>query len=1074
MAGKNTTISSVQPMAGNLRIQTAVYGSVIPLVYGRTRISGNLVWYGGFTSIPHTTTTRSGGKGGGGVTQSDTSYTYTAALVMSLGEGVMNGVISAWKGKARYSGTPASNALATVLNEPHTVPAGRVVPVSVAGFVNNAGVLLLDINGDYMTATQGTDYTIDALGNYTFAAGYIGAVVYISYQYSAPAVSALSQLGLGFVPGYLGQPAWGYLASNYPAQALGYSGLAYLYAPSYDLGGTAEVPNHSFEVSTPWEQSYTVDADPGAIINDVLTNDRYGANWPAARLGSVAAVTNYARAQGLQISPALTVQKPAADWLRYLLDMCNCDCTWSQGKLKFVALGDAAVTANGVTYTPNLTPLYDLTEDHFIVTSPDEDAVKVQRKSSEDAYNHVRVEYTNRYNQYNTEIVEAKDSADISVRGVRTMPTFEAHAINEPNAANALCALILGRQMAVRNTYKFTLPWVFGLADPLDLLTLTTAAKGLNRTPVRVNKINELENNNFEFECEDCPVGMATAPAYGVQAGLGFAHDYSAAPGSISAPFFFEPPVQLTTTGLEVWVAVGGSSTMWGGCRVWASNDGFNYKQMARIAGGARYGALSANLGTTSGDTLGVLLAGQGGQLLSGSATDAARNQTLVFVGDAIGGEYLNYVTATLTGVKAYNLTTLNRGAYYSAAKARTANTATVVRIDEAIAKSDPLLPAQVGQNLYFKFTSFNVYGGGEESLANVQAYVYTPTGYMLKIKPPPMQNLVFDGVSKFTWDASVDPRDLLAGYRGRFQYGVNQSWEDAVPMNSDVITDSPYIASVLPQGSVTFMFRPVDIFGNESATSALVVTQLGDPLTANVIQSQDYKALGWPGVITGSASITGGNIVATNSAAAFGAAGNAAFSAISSDPAFPGQYAGISYTSPAFSPAAAGRMTLLYTAAASQYQINYRPVNAAPAFAGRGTQAAFPQGASAAAFAAPGAWSVWPGEIQASVQPYQFQVVFGVGTTQQQLQRLTAQVDVPDVRLKLSNVAISATGTRLSAAVGKFSAITSINLTLQAGGTTVDAQYTDHSATLGPNIICINNAGTQVAGTIDATLEGY
>ena len=51
-----TTISNVQPAAGNLRVQSSVYGAAIPLVYGRARISGNLIWYGGFTAIPHTST----------------------------------------------------------------------------------------------------------------------------------------------------------------------------------------------------------------------------------------------------------------------------------------------------------------------------------------------------------------------------------------------------------------------------------------------------------------------------------------------------------------------------------------------------------------------------------------------------------------------------------------------------------------------------------------------------------------------------------------------------------------------------------------------------------------------------------------------------------------------------------------------------------------------------------------------------------------------------------------------------------------------------------------------------------
>jgi hypothetical protein len=139
MGGSNTTISTVQPMAGNLRIQTAVYGSVIPLVYGRTRISGNLIWYGGFKAVPHTSSQTSGGKGGGGgITQTNTTYTYTAALMMSLGEGIMNGVVSAWKGKARFAGVPAGTSLVTNVSAA-TVPAGRTV--TIPNFAGNVSVV---------------------------------------------------------------------------------------------------------------------------------------------------------------------------------------------------------------------------------------------------------------------------------------------------------------------------------------------------------------------------------------------------------------------------------------------------------------------------------------------------------------------------------------------------------------------------------------------------------------------------------------------------------------------------------------------------------------------------------------------------------------------------------------------------------------------------------------------------------------------------------------------------------------------------------------------------------------------
>lgn len=83
-----------------LQLQSSSYGSPIPLVYGTNRIAGNLMWYGAFTSTPHTQS--AGGKGGGGGGGS-TSYTYSAALAFGLCEGPITGVSAIWADKAQQT-----------------------------------------------------------------------------------------------------------------------------------------------------------------------------------------------------------------------------------------------------------------------------------------------------------------------------------------------------------------------------------------------------------------------------------------------------------------------------------------------------------------------------------------------------------------------------------------------------------------------------------------------------------------------------------------------------------------------------------------------------------------------------------------------------------------------------------------------------------------------------------------------------------------------------------------------------------------------------------------------------------
>lgn len=778
----STTISNIAPAAGNLRVQTSVYGSAIPLAYGRPRVSGNLIWYGGFTAVPHTSTQSQGGKGGGGVRSENTTFTYTAACIMSLCEGPIASILTVYKGKTNVAGAPATS-------------------------------------------------------------------------------------GLSLATGTLGQAVWGYLTTNYPANALGYSGLAYAYAPAYDLGNDASISNHSFEISTPWEAVATGDANLALVAQDLLTNLRYGANFPTAKAGSFTAWANYCLAQNLVGSPALLEQKAAADWLKYLLQLSNTDVVWSQSVLKYVPLGDLACTANGASYTPNTTPAYDLTEDYFL-TAGDEDPLRIERKANEDMYNHVRLEYTNRANQYNTEVVEAKDMADIDRRGLRTKSTQEVHAICDAAVASMLAQLSLQRELGVRNVYKFTLPWTFALLEPLDLVTVTDPYMSLTRIPVRINKINETDAGNFEIEAEDCPIGMASSPAYGTQAGAGFAHNYNAAPGSVTTPAFFEAPIERTLTGLEVYTAVTGNSALWGGCTVWVSLDNVSYKKASRMTGGTRYGTLTA-ASLSGAASAAVQLVGNGGTLLPGTLADAQALNTLVWLDGATdGGEYAAYQGATLTGANAYTLGGLQHSSFGTTAQDH-ASGAKWVRVDDAVGKSGPLDLTLIGKTIYFKFTSFNVYGGGEELLSVVTAYSYNITGAMAKLPPPNFDSFLLniqpDGTRQFTfaYSTTTRPSDFL-GAQIRYLPGTVGSpvWAtmkrlDDLPDNG-FYSQSPVETNALLSGTYTFALCAIDTTYNASKAPLVITATLPDRRLGNVLDEFSESGEGWTGTKTGCAVISG------------------------------------------------------------------------------------------------------------------------------------------------------------------------------------------------------------------------
>ena len=303
--GQNT----VDPVIGALNVQTSTLGMAIPIAYGQNRLSANLIWYGDFTAIPHTTTQSSGGKGGGGASSSNTTFTYKAAVAMGLCEGTVGGIGNVWAGKD---------------------------------------------------------------------------------------LTNLAALGLTLFSGAPAQTAWGYLTTNHATQAIGYSNLAYVATSAYDLGGSANLPSHSFEVLGVLNYSPisgTYGAKPDLLLTDYLTSSIYGVGFLSAKIASLTQYNAYCMAAGILLSPIYAAQASANTHIDDIMTATNSGVVWSEGLLKVIPYGDTAITgAWGTNYTPVNTVQYDLNDDDFIAGS-NADPIIVTRKTQADSFNQVQVEY---------------------------------------------------------------------------------------------------------------------------------------------------------------------------------------------------------------------------------------------------------------------------------------------------------------------------------------------------------------------------------------------------------------------------------------------------------------------------------------------------------------------------------------------------------------------------------------------------------------------------------------------------------------------------------------------------------
>jgi len=662
--------------------------------------------------------------------------------------------------------------------------------------------------------------------------------------------TSLASIGMDKVTGAVGQTPLSYLTGSHPSEALGYSGISYVYGWGIDLDTSAAMFNYSFELVGQFVYQFNGgtsssplanDANPKDIIFDLLTNAQYGCGFKSSDFGDLSSFANYCLAAGIYISPCYDTQKSGADAVNELALITNSAPVYSDGLLKIIPYQDSSLSGNGATYSPNITPVYDLNDDDFLIKSQGDDPVKITRKTVADAFNQVQVEFMNRSNDYNVDIATAKDQASIESSGFRPQTVTQLHAICDPAIAQKVANNILQRVLYIRNTYEFTLGWRYGRLEPMDIVTISDDTLGFSRVPVRITEVQEDEEGNLAIVAEECNFGTASSSLYPHQDNSGFAHNYQISPGNVSAPSFFEPPVDLTTTGLEVWAAMTGVSQYWGGCSIWVSLDGSTYKKQGQIFGGARYGTLTAAL--NSSNSLSVALAGTGGQLLSGTSQDASTLQTLCMVTDGVNTEYLSYQTATLTSANHYTLTGLVRSAYGTYAYNKPATTR-FVRIDDAIAKSGALDLSLVGKSVYFKFTSFNIYGGGEQSLADVSAYSYQITGELLKLPPSDVTGISIapsNNGSLITWNADPQPDWAYTEIR------LGTDWSTATLITKKQATS--HLLGWLTSGTTTVLAKHVDIYGNYSVNpvSASIVTSVPNSVIITRAEVQENSvALGW------------------------------------------------------------------------------------------------------------------------------------------------------------------------------------------------------------------------------------
>lgn len=329
---------------------------------------------------------------------------------------------------------------------------------------------------------------------------------------------------------------------------------------------------------------------------------------------------------------------------------------------------------------------------------------------------------------------------------------------------------------------------------------------------------------------------------------------------------------------------------------------------------------------------------------------------------------------------------------------------------------------------------------------------------------------------TRLTWTPVSDAD--VAGYRLKFQFGVNRSWGDANALHNGLVTESPFDLQIVPSGATTLMLKAVDTSGNESENPAVILWNFGDAIVANVVETFDLKAAGFVGTKT-NGTVSGGNLVADVLASPLMWNADDAADFWSWDSAqliwSTTMYKQMTYVdSVTITQALSGsRLTIAATVAGDPWSIEYRENSQKAMWDADATSLMWAADSSTLMWDDP-AWITWPGAIEVTDTIIDLRVTTGQATTQGEISELVVTVDAPDIVENLNDVSILAAGTRLAITAG-FSVIKNVQLTVQNdGGSAITARTEDKSATLGPLIKCLDAAGSATTGLVDARVQGY
>jgi hypothetical protein len=463
-----------------------------------------------------------------------------------------------------------------------------------------------------------------------------------------------------------------------------------------------------------------LDANPRDIIEEIITNTRWGARRPATDIDTdrFDACELYWAQKGMLLSLTIDDSKSWKDWIDYILSHCDGARFNSQGKICLGVLRDTDT-------------VFELDDDDLVQPSPDADIlppkVQIITRPYSDTYNRIEVAWKDRNNKYDLSVAVAYDAVDQAKSGTVRKKTVKLLGIT--NAA-------LAQHMAYRflidayrfNLYKFIVTYENIRIENFDVGTLSDLHL-LSGEKVRVLKRQEAKHGRY--------IEITSIADY---ASLYPDIDYS----TEETRFTEDPAVSLADATvnfnednesrlLNLCIAPGGAQT--NGWYIYRSYDDSSYELAGRCGIDGVTGGDANSSGTTT-----TALAAHTTQTWApdetvtvsiGTVTDLPTaitedefwgNRRLIKIGD----EIIAYKTAVETATPGtWQISNLRRGLFGTEPAAHSIG-ASFCTFDSSFLYS--FAEADVGGTLYFKALTY--YGDNVQNIADVSSFSVTIAGH--------------------------------------------------------------------------------------------------------------------------------------------------------------------------------------------------------------------------------------------------------------------------------------------------------------------------------------------------------